>query len=115
MSHSYSPVLHSHRWMKTNRTFQKSLWNPLAQAVSLSRERTRPPFYLKRRGFREGEQKWRARRLCGGSVEAGALFKQRKVQYRGQEVLRCLAPLSAKAMVLSAAFVASGHLLGAEL
>lgn len=82
MSHSYSPVPHSHRWIETNKTFQKSLWSPLARAVSLSREGARPSFYLKGRGFRERErgQKCRARGLCGGSVEAGALFEQRKVQ-----------------------------------
>lgn len=38
---------HTHRWMKTNKTFQKSLWSPLARAVSLSRQEKRPSLYLK--------------------------------------------------------------------
>lgn len=39
-------------------------------------------FFLseRKRIQRERGQKCRARGLCGGSVEAGALFKQRKVQ-----------------------------------
>lgn len=32
--------LHTHRWMKTNKTFPKSSRSPLAQAVSLSRQGT---------------------------------------------------------------------------
>lgn len=45
--------------MKTNKTFQKSLGSPLAQAVSLSRQGTRPSLYLKARGRESKRQRER--------------------------------------------------------
>lgn len=70
--------------VENKRDLPKKLVEPFGSSCQFESEGTRPSFLSERKSIqREGRNAglvWGGEGFCGGSAEAGALFKKRKVQ-----------------------------------